>query len=691
MRWPRWAYLAACLALVVWVQVPAAYAQVALVDSDVQLRGGQATLSVPIVVEGKKAQPVRLHFKWSHSALIDPGRSLANVSIRGQIRSSQRLSDVGKDGWILNLRPLPPGLHELVLQVHLRGKDDDCIPLPESLWLTLLPTSTIHGAVLAKSTTATSPVAVRDFPQNWLSDSISRAQGSTEASKPMLALRHDFPWDAAMAATFLKTQLFLMSRGLAVQTTVPDVKPTPAHSQSPRQLFLRAFDRLPPTHPAIARWHLANETRFVLYAPTPTELEIITKDAESAQLAIELLANDGLRNLCHENICSSTALSSAVVKPANTISLQPKPHVNLWNMLEGDRPRGWTAIGTGTHKLRQVWVPPVALSLQADVRLHLAARVSQASQIDNQRSSISLRINDQPIATYSLADWKATHAIVRIPAGLWRSKVWVMDFEVRLIQTVAPRCSPAVQEDYWVTIDPETRLEAKYEYKEVPGIAGFWQRASERPVLALAWSSPEKNLPGKDQLAGFVPLLNAFSSNDISRHNQRWIFVEKSACKSSACIVLHSLDTNASAQDSLLAWRVALDRIPAQGQGMPTLTAEGTAVIAWVPPASGEPEQLHMILGVSKGQALSTPQLNTFAGPIAVHTDKWQFLASESASPKSSDGALSAGAGNISHQQGRLRWVNLLWAFLSLAFVAMLAILYWRKTKKADPKTWEVG
>jgi hypothetical protein len=97
------------------------------------------------------------------------------------------------------------------------------------------------------------------------------------------------------------------------------------------------------------------------------------------------------------------------------------------------------------------------------------------------------------------------------------------------------------------------------------------------------------------------------------------------------------------------------------------------------------------MLGASKGQALSTPQLNTFAGPIAVHTDKWQFLASESASPKSSDGALSAGAGNISQQQGRLRWVNLLWAFLSLAFVAMLAILYWRKTKKADPKTWEVG
>jgi Bacterial cellulose synthase subunit len=684
-------FLIACLALLVCMQMPTAFAQGPLVENDVQLRGAQATLLIPIVIEGNRPQSVKLNFKWRHSELIEPKRSTVNVSIRGQIRSSQRLSDVGNDGWILNLRPLPPGQHELLLQVHLRGKDDDCIPLPESLWLTLLPTSTLQGAVVAKSTTEQSPVAVRDFPQNWLNDSISAAQGSTEASKPRLTLRHDLPWDAAMAATFLKAQLFLMRRGLAVQPTAPDVKPTLAHPQSTRQLSLRAFDRLPPTHPAITRWHLANDTRFVLYAPTPTELEIITKDAEGAQLAIELLADDKLRNLCHERICSSTALSSELIKPANAILIQPKPRVTLWNMVEGDRPRGWTAIGTGTHKLRQVWVPSLALTLQADVQLHLAARVSKASQIDNQRSSISLRINDQPIATYSLVDWKATQAIVRIPAGLWRSKVWVMDFEVRLIQTAAPRCSPAIQEDYWATIDPETRLEAKYEYKEAPGIAGFWQRVSERPVLALTWSSPEKTLPSEDQLVGFAPLLNAFSSNDIGRHKQRWMFVEKSTCKSKACIVLHSRDTNASAQDGLLAWRVALDRIPAQGQGIPTLNADGTAVIAWVPPVSDESEQLHMILGVSKGQALSTPQLNTFAGPIAVHTDKWQFLASESASPGSSDGAFSEGAGNISQQQGRLRWVNLLWAFLSLAFVTVLAILYWRKNKKADPKTWEVG
>jgi Bacterial cellulose synthase subunit len=690
-RCQRMTCLIACLALLICMQTPTAFAQVPLVENDVQLRGAQATLSIPIVIEGNRSQSVKFNFQWRLSGLIEPKRSTVNVSIRGQIRSSQRLSDVGNDGWILNLRPLPPGQHELVLQVYLRSKDEDCIPLPESLWITLLPTSTMQGASLTKNTIENSTVAVRDFPQNWLNASISSAQGSLEANKPKLALSHDLPWDAAMAAAFLKTQLFLMSRGVTVQTDASDLKVARENPQSSRQLTLRAFDRLPSSHPAIVRWNIAKETRFVLHAPTSTELEIITKDAEGVQLAVELLANDALRNLCHERVCSSSELSSQLSMPAAAKTTPPKPSAALWSMLDGDRTRGWTAQGIGSHKLRQVWVPSLALDLQSDVQLHLAARVSQSSQIDKHHSSISLRINDQPVATYSLADWKTAHAKVRVPAGLWQSKVWVMDFEVRLIPTAVSRCSSLIQEDYWVSIEPETHLEAKYNYKEALGIAGFWQRFSERPVLALAWSKATKTSPSAEQLVDFAPLLYAFLSNEIGRNNRRWLFVEKSECKSMACVVLHSRDSNTSTQDRLLAWRPALDRAPALAQSMPDLNVGGTAVIAWVPSVNDESEQLHMILGTLKGTALPTPQLSTFSGPIAVHTDKWQFLSSESVSAKSPLGADSESGGNTSVQQSRLRWVNLLWAFLSLAFVTVLAILYWRKKKKADPKTWEVG
>ena len=559
-RCQRLTCLIACVAVLICLQMPKAFAQVALVDNDVQLRGAQATLLIPITIEGDRPQSVKLNFQWRHSGLIEPKRSTVNLSIRGQIRSSQRLSGSGNDGWTVNLRPLPPGQHELVLQVYLRSKDEDCIPLPESLWFTLLPTSRMQGASLTKNTIGNSTAAVRDFPQNWLNAAISTAQGSPEASKPKLALTHDLPWDAAMAAAFLKTQLFLMGRGLAVQTDAPNFKVASENRPSIPQLTLRAFDRLPSSHPAIVRWNIAKETRFVLYAPTPTDLEIITKDAEGAQLAVELLANDALRNLCHERLCSSSELSSQLATAAAAKSVLPKPSAALWSMLDGDRTRGWNAQGIGTHKLRQVWVPSLALDLQSDVQLHLAASVSQSSQIDKHHSSISLRINDQPVATYSLADWKTAHAKIRVPAGLWLSKVWVMDFEVRLIPTVVPRCSPLIHEDYWVTIEPETHLEAKYSYKEALGIAGFWQRFSERPVLALTWSTAEKTSPSADQLTDFAPMLYAFLSNDISRSNQRWLFVEKSECKSMACIVLHSRESKASTPDRLLSWRAALDR-----------------------------------------------------------------------------------------------------------------------------------
>lgn len=676
----RWHLSVVCALLLSCTTWTVAKAGVALFDSDIQLRGAQASYAVPVLVSGSQPQALQLRLQWAVSGLVDPNRSIVNVLVNGQIRSTRRLSDIGNAGWQLNLRPLKAGQQELRVQVYLRAKGEDCIPMPESLWLTLLPTSRIAGASPLSQATSSS-LAVKDFPKAWHSSASEKAQPGGKHGKSLVEVSIEHPWDASAAAAYTQAQVYLAQQGLASPKSV-------MVSSEAGQLILRSLERLEPKHPARDRWALAADTRFVIYAAGAHRLEIITKDTQHISSAIELLANDALRALCHESLCSSSLADATQTHSAKAVQSTQAQDL-LWSMAQGDQPRGWTARGAGAHTLRQVWVRPHAVDFQSDVNLLLAARASQAAQLDALQSSISLRINDQPIATYSLQDWKVEHASVRIPESLWRAAVWVMDFEVRLTPRPQQRCSYLAQEDLWLSLDPATRLNAKFEHRETAGIAGFWQRAGDKSTLHLAWSESSSALPTREQLALFIPVLQTFSSRAKDAITPRWTFVDRTACKSTTCIVLHPPVSSAATQERLLLWREAFGTLPQQAQRIPDLNVAGTAVIAWTPKDGKKAEQLHLVLGAPKHSPIAVPQMNSFNGPIAVHTDQWQFFATADDIVNTS--TTNKGAGNVSQQQGRLRWVNLIWAIVSLVIVATLAMLYWRKKKKADPKTWEVS
>ncbi len=681
-----WRY-ALCALLLTCTTWSLAANSVPLLGGDTQLKGAQASVAVPITVSGSKPKPLRLKLQWSISGLVDPNRSIVNILVNGQIRSTRRLSDLEREGWQLNLRPLSAGRHELRVQVYLRGNDEDCIPLPEGLWLTLLPSSSIEGASPLSTSAAEPSVAVKDFPQTWRTKAVNTAASAVD-SKPVVNVSLEHAWGASTSAAYTQVQVYLARLGIAVLKEANDANHVSPSDARVGKLVLRAFDRLEPNHPARQRWALAADTRFVLHASTTNRLEIITKNAPDISLAIELLSNDALRALCHESLCSSGSATAMSSEAPKTAILAPAENL-LWSMAQGDQPRGWTAQGAGVHKLRQVWVRPLGLNLQSEVNLFLAARASRAAQVDASQSSISIRINDQPVATYSLQDWKAEHASVRIPESLWRAPVWVIDFEVRLTPRPQQRCSYLVQDDFWVALDPDTKLRAKFEYREAAGIAGFWQRASEKPMLTLAWSEPGASAPKREQLAPFIPFLQAFGSRAADLAAPRWTFVDRAACKTIACIVLHPQQPLTSVQERLLPWRQVVGKTTNDITGMPDLSAAGTAVIAWTPKDGGGSEQLHLVLGAPKEPSIPAPRLSSFNGPIAVHTDQWQFFASAEDASKNAERA--SGQGNVSEQQGRLRWVNLIWALISVVIVVTLAMLYWRKKKRADPKTWEVS
>ncbi|TAG26132.1 MAG: hypothetical protein EAZ37_10230 [Burkholderiales bacterium] len=684
------------VALLLGLVMPLGASAEALFINDLQLRGEKTSQPIPIFIEGTQPKAIELKLHWNASSLVDFKRSTIHVSINGQIRSSRRLSDLSQNAWDVRLRPLRAGKHEIRIELQLRSKDDDCSLPPDALWVTFLSDSQINGAALSEKGSASRVVAVRDVPENWRKASAD--EPAALAKMPAVLLAHDFPWDRQIAAAFLQAQLFLRQRGFDVAL--------PSDSKEPkRTLSIRSIDKLPLDHPAVSRWRALKDPHYILFAPSPTQLEVIVQSLQNTHQALQVLASDDLRALCHESLCSMSEPGRKTADPSASSS-DTKTQARLWSMVSNDQPRGWTAQGMGSHKLRQVWLRPSSLELDADVYLHLAARASQAAPVNQAQSSISLKINDQPIATYSLSDWKAGQAHIRIPPSLWQASAWIMDFEVRLTPhaVIEPnanqraafsgRCMQTVQEDFWVTIDPDTRLLAKYSTRDSQSIAGFWQRALERPVQSVYWNTTPSGVPSPQQLATIAPVLQMFQSSSDQAKLARWAFVDLATCADQPCVALHPTasggEANSLQASLILPWRQLLKRIPEHANNLPDLNAQASAALVWQPKGGQLAEQLHLVFGQTSNTPMPVPQLATFTGSVATYSDQWQVFAHEPLSRKLPSGASTNSAGNVSQQQGRLRWINLLWALGSILIVTALSVAYWRKKKKADAQSWEV-
>jgi hypothetical protein len=689
LRMRRLLFLASVLLGAVFAPVNGQAAE-RLLESDIQLIGERSVKAISIFVNSAQAQPVQLKLDFRSSALIHPRRSTVNVKLNGQTRSTRRFSDIAEQTFQLSLRPLKPGRHELSIEVFLRA-DDDCMPTPEGLWVTLQDSSTIAGAVVATSaSTAPKPLpAVKDFPAAWTREMPPGTASLTQADKAV-QLSHDFLWDQKMAAAMLQAQVFLANRSYSV-SLVPGLSAVESEAGVKPTLILRHADRLPKEHPLATRWQQGKDLHYILRVIGPQGLEITARSPEGINLAFDMLGYDEHRNLCVQSTCSLTMTHADLQKRADP---QPvlRPESLLWSMSEGDQPRGWTAKGIGIHKLRQVWVRPVGRVLKSDVSLELVARASQAQSIDLQQSSISVRINDALLATYSLADWKQARSKLPIPRSLWSSAAWVMDFDVRLVQREMQRCSYLAQDDIWVAFDPSTKLVGGVKAEEDASIAGFWHRASGRSALALNWQRADSTVPEPEMIARIVPLLQSLTENSAAPSASRWLFVPAAACAELPCISIHAHSTaHAAVPTVTLPWRELLAKSPEVARRLPDLNAANAAIMAWVARSGSTPEQLHIAIGASQsGESISVAPLSSFFGTFATHAERWSFFRDPASIGNPSDAQELAGEGNQSLQQSKLRWINLLWALSSIVIVGLVAARLWRQKRKPDPKSWEI-
>ncbi|MFM6990136.1 MAG: cellulose biosynthesis cyclic di-GMP-binding regulatory protein BcsB [Rhodoferax sp.] len=665
------AVVSACVLLFFGGHSLAARIEAPLARVDTQLVGLQAEANFNVFVDPRserKSEP-KLAVKWSASPLLNLRQSSISVWVDGEIRQSWRLSRPSPRQFTVALGDLTGGHHVIAIRTSLRTEDDSCpAHNRDEAWLKVLKDSAVTWEQKGNGDRAAS---IKDFPAAWIRQSEGRNA---------VHVQFEGSLDNEGIGAFLDADHLLRSWG-----HVPEI---PLSNGVAGQLRLSLLDQYPADHPVALRLKSAPFSRFAFMTEGRRALVVVGRDNAALREALVLLANDRARGLCDTDLCTGAAqapsgadTSAPISKPGN-----PAPP-SVWQLGESGQPNGWIARGEGTHTLRFVWRRPVSWTLKDWPMLHLHANVSGSAALNPHQSSLTVRINGRPVATYSFANWSAGRAEIRIPRDLWAADEWVFDVAATIIPNNKDNCAQTEQDSLWATVSPETTLLAPRQIQPLRGISGFFEESRAAGMPALHVSSVDL-----EKLSAVAAALYPFALNPPPMIGalRPWRVVDSATCEATRCVRLQDtppIDGPLKLDQDLWTDRSGQLRIP-------QIQATGTLAISLAAREAGQKPQLVLVAKPNPASApiSEPPDYNGLASDAALFANRWHLLETKGIQAARSDAAKeSLDRKNVSNEQRNLRWLNFVWALISVVIVCGLLVLLWRRPrgKKADAN-WEI-
>ena len=296
------------------------------------------------------------------------------------------------------------------------------------------------------------------------------------------------------------------------------------------------------------------------------------------------------------------------------------------------------------------------------------------------------------MATYSLAQWRSEQAQIRIPRDLWEAKEWVFEVVASLRPADAKACSLSEQDTAWITISPETSLIVPYQEQAFEGVASFFDEVKKSALPSLTIENPSV-----DQLALVATILYPFVEFKPYKSaiaQRQWKVVDEQACASQPCIQVKSLPpADSPLKLSKGQWRKAKGELH-----VPYISLQDTAGLFYLPKLKEQPSQLVIVPGETSSvdSIIDPPNYVGFIGRIALFAQRWHVLDIRLKGQQGGEALLQESNSesnkdkNISKEQASVRWLNFLWAGLSVLIVAAVIIRLWRRpaSKKPD-ENWE--
>lgn len=648
--------------------------QVPLMRADTTLLGGSSSAEFAIALDHpahRRSDP-KLTLHWEISAVVE--RATLTIEVDDRPISSTALSVTKAAGRITaSLGRFGAGFHVVRVRARLQSGPDPCRSIYDrELWLRILSASELRWS---RTTSDSRPATIQGLLASW------SVAGLEVAIVPPRKLGPD------SAAAYLEADALARSLGLQPILGRSSEKQSAIKQSAIKQpAIILQSDASSADESA-----LAQPAVLGLVRAGRASLQIAARSAAEVTSTLHALRNPTIRARCQEAVCliprPELHLPSIPQDAALSGAQNALPAGLVASLSAAGYPRGFTAHGEGSHLLRLVWQRPIGWSIETSPELDLEIQLSTSPDLDRAASSLTVRMGDRPLLSWSPAQALdgPMRVKARIPRELWTQEAWSFELDISLRTIDAARCR-ADSGTLWLSLSSDSGLVVpRRESRSADSLARFQELArAHQPVLVMP---PELTWSALEALAVVVTRLAA---------ERPWTWVSSLAECGELCIVPHLGEAAEDAELQLISVGGALRWFDRSGAlALPLLPARSGIWVRRHAGAAGACEQLEVTLPAGFASEGKLPPLDyeRHQSAQALLSDgAWLALGSTpraavSAPAKTAQQAASAsGAAKVdSRTQIRSRWMDAGWLTLGTLFAAGSLWLTRRRRAPAQP------
>jgi len=620
-------------------------------ERPVVLSGKSSSASTNIVVESN-AGDSELNLVWSVSDLVDRENSLITVFVDQQpIRTSRLSSTPGRETqrWGISLGQLEPGPHQIMLKTHLEVAGDPClIRFSKEAWLRIESATSIALPPRAEEESGS---GLRNLPTVW--------QGSERLVQ--VVPPQNMSADSVLAVLEASAQLRVWGFAPTLET-------------QPKRLVLVPLEEASTQDQLAEQLRSAPEHAQAIAGLEAQEVTLVAKSAVGLADAIRQLADESSRALCPKQ---GACLFSGSV-PSNSDEDSDNGTANdaiVLDLRKLGYKHGFASEGSGTHVLRFVWQRPSTWKLTQPAELHLDMRLPETSLVDHETTTVSVRVNEQPVATWHVYDKGAPHddrvaMKAKVPMDFATDDALSFEIIVRIGIKDGIACEAINDESVWLVLEGTSRLLVERNEKRYEGIAAFFRSTeTQRPSLTAT------SMTNWQDVLWLAAILQPFVDQTRS---QRWRWSEGQG--EQPHIDIRSLEQQSSNGATWI-------KNPAGAWWLETASSKGLPLIAVTDSVrlSATSAGLEIRLGQLTSESPTPPAYTQLVDSDALWVKPtWVSLKGDTTtfevhSVKGAEPSASESLARLkSHEERTLRTINLFWAGLAgLLFLG--TILYWRR------------
>jgi len=375
-----------------------------LMEQSLTSSGRFASMEFVVAVDPTHGKP-NLKLDFESSGLLNAYASKLTLFVDNQPRKSIRLRDTNRSVTF----PLEEraGFQQISLRASLIIDNDSCLTShPEGAWLTILDSSTYRFRKKRLKKVSNDVLTVSQLPLVWETGSAVHIEYIGSQTKESVLSQID--WNHRF-----RSWNFI-----------------PSASTDTSRYFVRIFESGESTIPDSLDLELTeHEDVQAVMRLNKNVLNVVVDKAESASRAALMISDYRARDLCTTSLCKlgPEYLPAELVQETG-INDEWAARLNQLGY-----PNGWTARGDGTSTLRLYWERPPWWELLRYPELRMQVRKSGTGNWREDMPALSVRINGQPIASYSLSNVQSNLANVtaRIPAHFWDAQGWSIEIDAQ--------------------------------------------------------------------------------------------------------------------------------------------------------------------------------------------------------------------------------------------------------------------